>query len=179
MVSKYSPDDLEGNKKGPADSKEGAGTLIVMVSTSAGGYPLANAMVTVFNEEGPQKFKKTVLQTGRDGKTPSITLPAPILSAQELYDCTVRPYSIYTVSVEYPRFYTNIHKDIQIFEKIESIINSYMMPLPANIGQGSTTKIYIVPPTRCIVPIQGQKGTSEQGTKNAPTGSTAPKGGGM
>ena len=133
----------------------GEGSLVVLVSTSTGGYPLENATVSVYSEEGPQKFMRKVMNTDRDGKTPGIKLPAPVLTESQLYECKIRPYAVYTVEVEYPRFYTNIHKDTQVFANIESIINSFMMPLPANIGTGSTTKIYLVPPTRCLQPSGG------------------------
>ncbi len=176
MVNKPTDGKQPGGAK-QADPKEGNGDLVVLVSTSLGGYPLSNATVTIYNEEGPQKFQRTSLQTGRDGRTPSIKLPAPVLSEQELYECKTRPYSVYTVSVEYPRFYTNIHKDVQVFANIESIVNSYMMPLPANIGQGSTTKIYLVPPTRCFSPAQEPRESAEE-TSQRPVQTAGTEGGG-
>lgn len=163
--------------RNPPDPKDGTGNLVVLVSASLGGFPLNDATVTVYNEEGPEKFQRTSLKTGRDGKTPSLKLPAPILTPEEQYECKMRPYSIYTVSVEYPRFYTNIHKDVQVFADVDSIVNSYMMPLPANIGQGSTTKIYIVPPTRCNAPPLGIRGAAE-GSTQGPSQAARPEGGG-
>lgn len=141
-------------ENGSGSAATGEGTLVIFVSFLAGAYPLSGATVSVYNEEGPEKFKKTVLRTNVNGKTPPLRLPSPHLTAQQLYDCSVRPYSVYAVSVEYPRFYTNIHKDVQVFENIETIVNSNMMPLPAEIGQGVTTKVYIVPPTRCSAAAQ-------------------------
>lgn len=141
------PGSEKNNKQEPA---MGEGNLIVLVTTSVAGYPLENATVSVYNEEGPQKFMKKVLTTDRDGKTPTVALPAPLLTPQQEFECKIRPYSVYTVQVEFPRFYANIHKDVQVFANIDSIVNSFMMPLPATVGQGSTTKIYIVPPTRCM-----------------------------
>lgn len=171
MNNKNMPDNVQPDSNQPSP-REGTGNLVVLVSTSSGGFPLSNATVTVYNEEGPQKFQRVSLQTGRDGRTSSLKLPAPVLTPQEQYECKVRPYAIYTVSVEFPRFYTNIHKDVQVFANIESIVNSFMMPLPANIGQGSTTKIYIVPPTRCFGP-QPTRGSAQlptaQGTAQAGT----------
>ncbi len=142
-------------KHDPEKPPEGKGNLIVLVTTSAGGFPLENATVSVYNEEGPQKFMKKVLSTDRDGRTTTVTLPAPVLTPEQQFACAIRPYSVYTVQVEYPRFYTNIHKDVQVFADVDSIVNSFMMPLPADIGQGSTTKIYVVPPTRCATPSGG------------------------
>lgn len=133
------------------DIPVGEGSLVVLVTTSEGGYPLQGATVSIYNEEGEKKFIKTeTLQTDRNGKTPVITLPAPVLTPEQLYECKIRPYSVYTVQVEYPQFYSNIHKDVQIYANIESIVNSFMMPLPANIGQAPKTKVYVVPPVRCL-----------------------------
>lgn len=134
----------------------GEGSLVVLVTTSDGGYPLEGAIVSVYNEEGTEKFIKTeTLYTDRDGKTPVIRLPAPVLTPEQLYECKIRPYNVYTVALEYPRFYTNIHKDVQVYANIESILNSFMMPLPANIGDAPKTKVYIIPPTRCLGPTGG------------------------
>lgn len=134
----------------------GEGSLVVLVTTSDGGYPLEGAVVSVYNEEGTEKFIKTkTLYTDRDGKTQVIRLPAPVLTPEQLYECKIRPYNVYTVAVEYPQFYTNIHKDVQVYAGIESIVNSFMMPLPANIDDASKTKVYIVPPTRCLGPTGG------------------------
>lgn len=144
-----------GGTNNPEEPAMGEGTLIVLVTTSVAGYPLENATVSIYNEEGPQKFMKKVLTTDRDGRTPTISLPAPVLTPQQQYECKIRPYSVYTVQVEFPRFYTNIHKDVQVYATIESILNSFMMPLPADIGRGSTTKIYVVPPTQCYQPAGG------------------------
>ena len=145
----------ETKKTEPDEPPMGEGNLLVLVTMSVGGFPLEDAIVSVYNEEGPQKFMRKVLTTNRDGSTPTVTLPAPVLTPQQQYDCKIRPYSVYTVQVEYPRFYTNIHKDVQVFAGIDSIVNSFMMPLPASVGQGSTTKIYVVPPTRCLQPAGG------------------------
>lgn len=145
----------ESGKKNPQEPAVGEGKLIVMVTSSAGGYPLANATVSVYDEEGPQKFMKRVLTTDSDGKTPTVALPAPVLTPEQQFECKIRPYSVYTVQVEFPQFYTNIHKDVQVFAGIDSIVNSFMVPLPANIGKGSKTKIYVVPPTRCFRPAGG------------------------
>lgn len=173
MNNQFMPDAAQPDRN-PPDPKEGEGSLVVLVSTLTGGYPLSNATVTVYNEEGPQKFQRTTLQTGRDGSTTTLKLPAPVLTPQEQYECKIRPYAIYTVSVEFPRFYTNIHKDVQVFANIDSIVNSNMMPLPADIGRGSTTKIYIVPPTTCFGPSQGTRGAAEEAAAQSPTGPTGP-----
>lgn len=147
-----------GAMESPAGKGEpaGEGSLVVLVTTSEGGFPIQGATVSVYNEEGEQKFiKAKTLQTDSDGKTPVVQLPAPILTPGQLYECKIRPYNVYTVQVEYPQFYTNIHKDVQVYADIESIVNSFMMPLPANIGDASKTKVYVVPPIQCLEPTGG------------------------
>jgi hypothetical protein len=176
MENRSIPDVKQPGSENPP--KEGVGDLVVFVSTSMGGYPITNATVTVYNEEGPQKFKRVSLQTGRDGKASFPKLPAPVLTPQELYECKTRAYAVYTVSVEYPRFYTNIHKDVQVFANIEAILNSFLMPLPANIGQGSTTKIYLVPPTRCLMTSEGPRGAAEEETAQELASKAKTEGGG-
>jgi hypothetical protein len=152
---------VQTNGNGPpfgADAAAGQGYMIVHAVTVQNAFPLEGAIVTVHYEEGPERFSRKIFKTNADGKTPVIILPAPDKSFSLNPECPHRPYSVYTVSIEFPEFYTNIYKDAQIWPGLGTFLTTNMMPRPVNMRDGFITKIYRIPPPKCYKESPGTGG---------------------
>ncbi len=144
-------DSEKNNEQKPlrADTAPARGYLIVQAVTVQDAFPLEGAVVTVYFEEGPERFSRKIYRTNIDGKTPVIELPAPLLQLSLDPQWPLRPYSVYTVSIEFPEFYTNLYKDAQIWPGLGTILTTNMMPRPVNTKDNFITRIYVIPPPTC------------------------------
>ncbi len=123
------------------------GSFRVEVATARDAMPIANATVTIYSEVEPYNVI-TVLTTDVDGITEEILLPTPPLEYSFDPDCTNRPYSTYSVQVDFDRFYTNVYKNAQVFPNILSIQRANMIPLPVDVENGEM-QVYVIPPIAC------------------------------
>ena len=116
------------------------GFAVVEVTTGNCIFPIqgAHVLITRNTEDGTVLFAS--LETGPDGKTIVIPLPAPYENlAMEPYPAE-SPYEIYFVRIAHPGYYTEENHIIQVFGGSASFLKADMIPLPENYQQGVMTQ---------------------------------------
>lgn len=104
--------------------------LKVQVSAAGRALPVPLARVTVTRDEDGQELFHRVLETGANGQTPSIALPAPDRELSERPG-PINPYAIYQVSVAAQGFYPQKNLPAQLFAGQMSIMSVQLVPLPS------------------------------------------------
>lgn len=141
-------EDRQGAEPPPTQNMTGTGRLIFTVTTARGAIPLEGAQVTV-RSHIPQNSTETnsadtgapiggdtwaVLYSGPDGKTETISLPAPAksysLEAQPAQ--APLPYALYNAEVSLDNFYVQNYALIPLFDGITSVQQADLIPLPEN-----------------------------------------------
>jgi hypothetical protein len=120
---------------------KGTGLLIAQVSTADQSLPIAgaNVIVTKNTENGEELVK--VMQTGRDGKTPPLTLSTPPAENSLTPDSLAARFYNYNIRVDYPGFYTMENLNVPIFEGQTSIQPFALIPLPLGEEQGKKISV--------------------------------------
>lgn len=122
----------------PAREMTGQGKLVFQVSTAGGAIPLEGAEIIVRKfrsaSDGNGGEVVAVLHSGEDGKTETLTLPAPArgYSLEPARDGSPVPYAIYDASVNLDSYYEQSYIRIPIFDGITSIQRASLIPLPEN-----------------------------------------------
>ncbi len=107
------------------------GYLTVGVSTANGAIPLANATVTVYDENYSTEQTGnvcTAVKTDISGKTVKIPLDAPDRSLSE-NPGNKKPYSTYTVTVTLAGYYPVTNGEVPVFSGITSLLQVEMLAL--------------------------------------------------
>lgn len=100
----------------------------------------------IYSEDEGKPVTNKVLETGIDGNTERIALPAPAKKYSLSATSVVVPYSRYTIRVEFPGYYTNVYKNAQIFADTTTIQESRMDPLPFGVRNApGMEKVYTIP----------------------------------
>lgn len=135
----------------PADRPDaamtGQGRLVFQITTAGGAIPLSGATVTLrrsrpaaegggFPDGGGDVI--SVLYSGEDGKTETLTLPAPArgYSLEPARDGAPIPYALYNADVSMEGFYAQSYLRIPVFDGITSIQRASLIPLPENGYEG-------------------------------------------
>ena len=129
----------EGDRPSPAMT--GQGKLVFQITTAEGAIPLEGAEVTLRQSRGPTDAGGdvlSVLYSGRDGKTETLTLPAPArgFSLEPARDGAPVPYALYNADVRMDGFYKQSYIRIPVFDGITSIQRASLIPLPENGFEG-------------------------------------------
>lgn len=103
--------------------------LKVQVSAGGRAVPIPLATVTVSRADNEEQVFHQVLQTDADGKTPTITLPAPDRRLSET-PTAQNPYAVYQVTVSAPNFQSERLMNVQMFAGQISILPVQLIPLP-------------------------------------------------
>lgn len=111
------------------------GFLQFDVFTAGGAYPVQNALVTVTKKLPSGSGLVRILFTDRNGRTPTITLPAPSRALSQTPGSTVRPFSEYNVTVRAKGFYTIKDINIPIFAGVKTVQPIDLIPLPEYGGR--------------------------------------------
>jgi hypothetical protein len=132
--------------KPPANIEMQDGFLTVRAVSSVDDSPLPRATVMIYSEDRGRPQTQKVLETGVDGNTEKMTLPAPAKKYSLSATSVVVPYSRYTIRVEFPGFYTNVYKNAQVFADTTTTQESRMDPLPFGVKNvPGLEKIYTIP----------------------------------
>ena len=109
----------------------GTGFLVVQVTTGNSGIPLTGAAVTVSRTDAQETDVLYELTTGRDGKTPLISLAAPSRTDSQR-PATAPPFSAYHVAVSLPGYLSAEYNDVPIFDGIIAMQQADLVPVPEN-----------------------------------------------
>ena len=109
----------------------GTGYLVVQVTTGNSAIPLQGAAVTVTQtgEGGTDVLYE--LTSGRDGKTPLISLPAPSRTDSQR-PATAPPYATYHIAVSLAGYQSNEYNEVPIFDGIIAMQQADLVPVPEN-----------------------------------------------
>lgn len=122
------------------------GYLTVRVVSSVDDSPVSKATVMIYSEDEGRPVTNKVLETGIDGNTEKIALPAPAKKYSLSATSVIVPYSRWTIRVEYPGYYTNVYKNSQVFADTTTIQESRMDPLPFGVRNApGMEKVYTIP----------------------------------
>lgn len=122
------------------------GTLIAQVYTSIAQLPVENAYVTVTDtkEENPSVIASR--KTDSSGKTTIITLDTPPKTDSLSPNPTEIPFVSYNLRIDHPEFESVIIKNVQIFDGLETIQETMLIPLAENsAGDRSTQTVNVTP----------------------------------
>ena len=109
----------------------GTGFLVVQVTTANSAIPLPRAQVTVSRAHDGSSDVLYELQTGNDGKTPRVSLPAPTRSSSQR-PSTVPPFSTYNISVVLDGYEQAVYNEVPIFDGIIAMQQADLIPVPKN-----------------------------------------------
>ncbi len=146
IVQSNPPSPGRGTPGSPANIEMQNGYLTVRVVSSIDDSPLSRATVMIYSEDQGRPVTNKVLETGIDGNTEKIALPAPAKKYSLSATSVVVPYSRYTIRVEFPGYYTNVYKNSQVFADTTTIQESRMDPLPFGVRNApGMEKVYTIP----------------------------------
>ena len=135
-------------KPNSAFAPTGTGYLVVQVTTAGTAIPLEGAFVTVSYANADSADVLFELRSGRDGKTPRVSLPAPART-QSQQPSTTPPYATYGVEVSLPGYETVVYNPLPIFDGVTAIQQAILIPVPENEHtdalQRNRPKIYETP----------------------------------
>ena len=119
------------------------GYLQIEVTAADNAVPVKNAVVIVSREAGDKNYLLSIMTTDSSGRTPAISLPAPVKEQTE--DPAVilpkTPYADYQVRVEADGFYPAGNTAVPVFASIKSIQPFELIPLPEYTVQPAQTTI--------------------------------------
>lgn len=107
---------------------EDIGTLSVRAYTASGGLPVEGALVRITGAEEDNRMIAYSLITDRDGKTETVSLPAPKKSNSTAPNQPDSPYAIYDITVSRDGYYTRNIKGVSVFSGVGSIQLVNMIP---------------------------------------------------
>jgi hypothetical protein len=146
LVQSNTPSTMRTTSGSPVNVEMQNGYLTVRVVSSVDDSPLSRATVMIYSEDQGRPVTNKVLETGIDGNTEKIALPAPAKKYSLSATSVVVPYSRYTIRVEFPGFYTNVYKNSQVFADTTTIQESRMDPLPFGVRNApGMEKVYTIP----------------------------------
>ncbi len=136
----------------------GTGYLKIATSTANGVAPVANASYIIKDKSG------AVLYTGltdANGESPVYSLQAPDSEFSQTPLARVTPFALYDVSVRQNDFQSIDKIDVQVFDKITTVVALNLEPYIN--GQDDADQAFITPPQNVSMPTttRGQLGTNE------------------
>ncbi len=136
----------------------GTGYLKISATTGNGVGPVANASYIIKDKSG------NVLYTGltdENGDSQVYSLQAPDSEFSQMPQARVTPFALYDVSVRQNDFQSIDKIDVQVFDKITTVVSLNMEPYVT--GQDDADQSFVTPPQNVSLPTttRGQVGTNE------------------
>jgi len=138
----------------------GVGYLKISTTTGNGAWPVANASYIIKNKNGE------VLYTGltdANGDSPTYSLSAPDSIYSQSPSSGVTAYALYDVSVRHKGFISIDKIDVQVYDKITTIVALNLEPYLN--GQDDADQSFVTPPTDVSLPTTS---TGQEGSNNNP-----------
>ena len=107
------------------------GYIMVIVYTSRAQIPIQNAHVSVISGEETNQTLLGVRTTNNSGKTTNISVETPSLELS-LSPSDIKPFSVCTIKVSHPSYYSVTIKDVQIFANTQTVQKVELIPLEEN-----------------------------------------------
>ena len=104
------------------------GTLSVRAYTAGGALPVPDALVRILGAEEENRFVSNTVFTDIDGKTPTVSLPAPPASYSLSPSPPMSPYAIYDVEISADGYYSKRVLGVPIYPGIYSVLPVNMIP---------------------------------------------------
>ena len=120
---------MNGNMTNPNET--GTGYLVVQVTTASSAIPLAGAAVTIRQSNGENGAVLFELQTGSDGRTERVGLPAPP-RGESMRPSVERPYAMYNIEVKLDNYENAFYQNVPVFDGITAIQQANLRPVPEN-----------------------------------------------
>ena len=144
----------------------GVGYLKISTTTGNGAWPVENSSYIIKNKDG------AVLYTGltdANGDSPTYALPAPDSVYSQSPNSGVTAYALYDVSVRNKGFISIDKIDVQVYDKITTVVALNLEPYL--IGQDDTDQTFVTPPTDVSLPTtsSGQEGSNNNPNNNLGT----------
>ncbi|MBQ8304068.1 MAG: hypothetical protein IJX79_03890 [Clostridia bacterium] len=119
------------------DSSSGQGSLIVILTTARGAFPLSGGEVRVYENESGALI--STLRTDENGHTAVLSLPAPrrILS-ESPSQSGAATFSLYDIEAARSGFKTTRIKSVPIFDGVTSLQTVDMLSNSAENGSSGT-----------------------------------------
>ena len=110
--------------------------IVVDVTTGNGIIPIPEAHVLITKDTDQGTVLYGSLETGPNGRTQTVPLPAPEKGLSESPNSMTPAYDFYFARVSHPGFYTEDEHMIQVFGGATSYLNVDLIPLPGNMNRG-------------------------------------------
>ncbi len=107
------------------------GYIVVNVYTSRAQIPIRNAQVSVTAEGGDKPKLLGFRTTNENGKTSNISVETPSLESS-LSPSETKPFSVCTLKVSHPSYYSVTITDVQVFANTQTLQNVELIPLEEN-----------------------------------------------
>lgn len=128
----------------PSEESMGSshGFIRVNVRTGRNSGSIENANVIVTATIDGNRLILASGKTDLSGTTRTFELPAPSEVYSQAPDPSVRPYSLFDVSVTADGFFNSISVDVPVFSGITSVQSFNMVPLPLLMNSSDETVVY-------------------------------------
>ena len=118
------------------------GYIIAYVRTGYESSPVVGAAVRITAAVDGNRIIFASGVTDRNGASPRFRLPVPDISHSQSPEPSIRPYSLFDVSVEADGFFNARSVDVPVFSGITSVQNFNMIPVPLMAAPSSETITY-------------------------------------
>ena len=118
------------------------GFILVNVRTGDDSEPVANASVKVTAIVGGERMILASGVTDESGAAPRFEVAVPDISFSQSPDSSVRPYSLYDISVTASGFFNSRSVDVPVFAGITSVQTFSMIPVPLYMKANEETVTY-------------------------------------
>lgn len=107
------------------------GYITVNVYTSRAQIPIQNAQVSVTSNEETKPKLLGFRTTNSSGMTSNISIETPGVELS-LSPSEVKPFSVCTIKISHPSYYSVTIKDVQVFANTQTVQNVELIPLEEN-----------------------------------------------
>lgn len=118
------------------------GFILVNVRTGDESEPIENASVKVTAIVGGERMLIASGITNQSGTAPRFEVPVPDVSLSQSPDSSVRPYTLYDISVTAKGFFNSRSVDVPVFPGITSVQTFSMIPVPIYMSPNEETVTY-------------------------------------
>ena len=136
----------------------GLGYIKIATTTANNSVPVANASYAIKNKNGEVLYSGL---TDANGDSPVYELPAPDTALSQAPEPRSVPFAVYDVFIRKNNFLSVDKIDVQVFDKITTVVGVNMEPYVA--GQDDADQVFVTPPQDVAFPTtsRGQIGTNE------------------
>ena len=142
----------------------GVGYLKISTTTGNGAWPVENSSYIIKNKDGVVLYTGLTDANG-DSQTYALTAPDSIYSQSPTSGVTA--YALYDVSVRHKGFISIDKIDVQVYDKITTVVALNLEPYFS--GQDDADQTFVTPPTDVSLPTTS---TGQEGSNNNPNKSS-------